>query len=131
MQKSGIKFLNILPITIVPLDSAFVNLVCTAYFSAFDGFLQAIKLGTCLLGCHANWRLLAMTMQCCKATKKRKKTTPPCGHPSTGGERTDVFNVQAQEVFRTQWAPTCVGVTAACEIYPLKYRHAGLRRYDV
>ena len=44
MQKSGIKFLNILPITIVPLDSAFVNLVYTAYFSAFDVFLQVIKL---------------------------------------------------------------------------------------
>ena len=48
MQKSGIKFLNIVPKTIVPLDSAFVNLVYTAYFSAFDGFLQVIKLGVYL-----------------------------------------------------------------------------------
>ena len=132
MQKSGIKFWELMPKTIVPLDSAFVNLVYTAYFSAFDGFLQAIKLGVCLLDCHANWHLLAMTMQCCKATKKRKKTTPgPVGTPSTGGERIDVFNVQAQEVFRTQWAPTCVGVTTVCEIYPLKYRHTGAGRYPL
>ena len=80
MQKSGIKFWELMPRTIVPLDSAFVNLVYTAYFSAFDGFLQVIKLWKkehIKLDCHANWRLLAMTMQCCKATKKRKKTTPP------------------------------------------------------
>ena len=63
MQKSGIKFWELMPRTIVPLDSAFVNLVYTAYFSAFDGFLQAIKLVVCLLDCHANWRLLAMTKE--------------------------------------------------------------------
>ena len=40
MQKSGIKFWELMPKTIVPLDSAFVNLVYTAHFSAFDGFLQ-------------------------------------------------------------------------------------------
>ncbi len=41
MQKSGINFFYIVPRTIVPLDSAVINLVYTAYFSAFDGFLQA------------------------------------------------------------------------------------------
>ena len=54
MQKSGIKFWELMPRTIVPLDSAFVNLVYTAYFSAFDVFLQVIKLGVCLLDCHVN-----------------------------------------------------------------------------
>ena len=44
MQKTGIKILELMPRTIVPLDSAFVNLVYIAHFSAFDGFLQAIKL---------------------------------------------------------------------------------------
>ena len=44
MQKTGIKILELMPRTIVPLDSAFVNLVYTAHSSAFDGFLQAIKL---------------------------------------------------------------------------------------
>ena len=63
MQKSGIKFWELMPRTIVPLDSAFVNLVYTAYFSAFDVFLQAIKLGVCLLDRHANQRLPAMTKE--------------------------------------------------------------------
>ena len=84
MQKSGIKFWELMPRTIVPLDSAFVNLVYTAYFSAFDGFLQVIKLGVCLLDCHANQRLPAMT-KC--------------------------FKVQVLEVVRTQWIPACAGMT--------------------
>ncbi len=33
------------------------------------------------------------------------KTTPPCGHPSTGGERTDVLKIQVQGVSGTQWIP--------------------------
>ena len=40
MQKSGIKFLNILPITIVPLDSAVIFLLYAVYFTAFSDFLQ-------------------------------------------------------------------------------------------
>ena len=52
MQKSGIKFWELMPRTIVPLDSAFVNLVYTAYFSAFDGFLQVRILG--ILGCYVS-----------------------------------------------------------------------------
>ncbi len=44
MQKSGINFLGMLPRTIVPLDSAFVNPVYAMYFTAFGVFLQVIKL---------------------------------------------------------------------------------------
>ena len=40
MQKSGIKILNILPTTIVPLDSAVVFILYAIYFTAFGGFLQ-------------------------------------------------------------------------------------------
>ena len=43
MQKSGIKFLNVLPQTIVPLDSAFINLLYTIYSTAFSAFLQAVS----------------------------------------------------------------------------------------
>ena len=43
MQKSGIKFLNVLPQTIVPLDSAFINLLYTIYSTAFSTFLQAVS----------------------------------------------------------------------------------------
>ena len=64
-------------------------------------------------------------------TMQTKKKDHPALWPSTGGERIDVFNVQAQELFRTQWAPTCVGVTTVCEIYPLKYRHTGAGRYPL
>ena len=79
MQKSGIKFWELMPRTIVPLDSAFVNLVYAVYSTAFSGFLQVIKLGV--------------------KEYIKQKTTPPCGHPSTGGERSDVFkNSSARSV---------------------------------
>ena len=42
MQKSGIKFLNIMPKTIVPLDSAFVFVLYAIYFTAYSDFLQVI-----------------------------------------------------------------------------------------
>ncbi len=61
MQKSGIKFWELMPRTIVPLDSAFVNLVYAMYSTAFSGFLQVIKLGV--------------------KEYIKQKTTPPCGHP--------------------------------------------------
>ena len=40
MQKSGIKFLNILPITIVPLDSAVIFILYAIYSTAFTDFYQ-------------------------------------------------------------------------------------------
>ena len=42
MQKSGIKFLNIMPITIVPLDSAVIFILYAIYFTAYSDFLQVI-----------------------------------------------------------------------------------------
>ena len=42
MQKSGIKFLNILPRTIVPLDSAVIFILYAMYFTAYSDFLQVI-----------------------------------------------------------------------------------------
>ena len=42
MQKSGIKFLNIMPITIVPLDSAVVFLLYATYYTAYSHFRQGI-----------------------------------------------------------------------------------------
>ena len=47
MQKSGIKFLNVVPRTIVPLDSAVVFIVYALYFSEFDNFLQCVFVGLC------------------------------------------------------------------------------------
>ena len=47
MQKSGIKFLNVVPRTIVPLDSAVVFIVYVPYFSEFDNFLQCVFVGLC------------------------------------------------------------------------------------
>ena len=55
MQKSGIKFLNVLPQTSVPLDSAFVNLVYTAHFSAFDGFLQVFMFSVVSVSIHLSF----------------------------------------------------------------------------
>ena len=47
MQKSGINFWELMPRTIVPLDSAFVNLVYAMYSTAFSGFLQVCFLYSC------------------------------------------------------------------------------------
>ncbi len=42
MQKSGINFFNIVPRTIVPLDSACVFALYAVYFSVFCDFLQCV-----------------------------------------------------------------------------------------
>ena len=40
MQKSGIKFLRVVPKTIVPLDSAVIFTLYTVYSTVFGDFLQ-------------------------------------------------------------------------------------------
>ena len=46
-----------------------------------------------------------------KKCERKKDHLPPAAYSSTGGERTDVFNVQVLEVVRTQWIPACAGMT--------------------
>ena len=40
MQKSGIKIWELMPRTIVPLDSAVVFILYAIYFTAYSDFLQ-------------------------------------------------------------------------------------------
>ncbi len=42
MQKSGIKFLRILPRTIVPLDSAVIFVLYAIYYTAYSHFRQYV-----------------------------------------------------------------------------------------
>ncbi len=44
MQKSGIKFLRILPRTIVPLDSAVIFVLYAIYYTAHSHFRQYVFL---------------------------------------------------------------------------------------